>query len=215
MSVAAADSRLGDSMKIENVVFDVGNVIVKWSPTEIVRRTFGPSVNIVETADLIFRNELWMALNRGELTEGQAKLEYLRLLDVDEAKIDMLFHHLKETQDLVDGTVGLLERLHEAGYAMFALTDNVREIVHYLRERYDFWKFFSGVIVSAEVGCLKPHPEIFGHLLTTYALQPRQTVFIDDVAQNVAGAENVGLAGILFTDVDSCETRLRESGLNF
>ena len=202
-------------MKIENIVFDVGNVIVKWSPIEIVRRTFGPAVNIVESADLIFRNELWMALNRGELTEDQAKLEYLRLLDVDEAKIDLLFRHIKETQDLVDGTAGLLGRLHDAGYSAYALTDNVREIVHYLRERYDFWSLFSGAIVSAEVGCLKPHPEIFEHLLTKYDLQANQTVFIDDVLQNVQGAENVGLTGILFTDADSCESRLRELGLVF
>lgn len=52
--------------KIRNVVFDVGNVIVRWSPVEIVRLTFGYSAQEAEhKAKAIFQHDIWMALNKG------------------------------------------------------------------------------------------------------------------------------------------------------
>ena len=63
-----------------------------------------------------------------------------------------MFFHVKDTQDLVDGTVEMMERLIAAEYRLFALTDNVKEIETYLRGRYDFWRHFDGVINSATCG---------------------------------------------------------------
>jgi len=60
----------------------------------------------------------------------------------------------------------VLKRVKVAGYGVYALTDNVAEIVTFLRETYQFWELFDGSIVSSNVGMLKPDPEIFNSLLT-------------------------------------------------
>ena len=62
-------------------------------------------------------------------------------------------------------------------------------MVH-LRARYSFWQMLNGVVVSAEVGALKPSPIIYQHLLTTYQLNAQETLFIDDHKLNVEGAPN-------------------------
>ncbi|MCL1127529.1 HAD family hydrolase [Shewanella surugensis] len=73
---------------------------------------------------------------------------------------------MKHTQVLLFGMIDLLERVRTSGYRVYALTDNVIEIVDYLQSTYQLWDLFDGVIVAVEVGCLKPHADIFNHLLT-------------------------------------------------
>ena len=202
-------------MPIKNVVFDVGNVLVTWSPTEIVTRSFADGADIASLVSSIFKHEIWYALNRGELTEEEAKQEYHRHLQISTSDLDRLFFHIKDSLDLVDGSVEMLERISKVGYPLYALTDNVKELVQYLRKRYDFWTYFQGAIVSAEVKCLKPGPEIYQHLLRDYGLVAKETVFIDDSLPNIHGAQALGLRTVHFHDAEQCAYALRELGLQF
>ncbi|MFS1874445.1 HAD family hydrolase [Enterovibrio norvegicus] len=200
---------------IKNVVFDVGNVLVRWNPVEIIRLTFGDDVDATELAKRVFQQALWLALNRGELTEQEAKQQYVNTLSLSPSEVEQLFYYIKQTQIPLFGTVALMKRLKAAGYATYALTDNVHEIVSFLKQEYDFWPLFDGAIVSAEVGCLKPNAGIFHHLLDTFHLQANETVFLDDVAKNVEGAQNVGMSAIQFTQASQAERELKEMGLCF
>ncbi len=157
-----------------NVVFDVGNVLVRWSPVEIMRCALTESDDAQVWAKRFFGHPLWRDLNRGLFSEREAQGHYVRELSMDPDLVESVFHHVKATQELVAGTTALLPRLQAAGYPMYALTDNVHEIVAHLRNRYDFWQYFRGVVVSAEVGLLKPEPAIFRHLLETHALRSRK-----------------------------------------
>lgn len=64
------------SDSIKNVVFDIGNVVVRWSPLEIVRLTFGEVSSLEELEKSIFQSETWLSLNKGLITEGDAKVQY-------------------------------------------------------------------------------------------------------------------------------------------
>jgi len=185
---------------IKNIVFDIGNVVVRWDPNLIAERTFGSADTALAQRDAIFGHPLWLSLNRGELTEEEVKRAFARELDVDHETLDRLFFHIKDSQDLRDDTLALMHALKRQDFRLFALTDNVHEIVHYLQERYTFWDLFEHATVSAEIGALKPSPEIFNHLLTTNQLIPEQTVFFDDVPRNVDGAKAVGIKAFVFTD---------------
>ena len=198
-----------------NVVFDIGNVLVRWSPVTIMRRALPDHGDADELARRFFGHPLWRELNRGRFSERVAQAHYARELDMTPAHVASVFHHVKDSQELVPGTAALLPRLQRAGYPLFSLTDNVHEIVAYLRQRYDFWRYFQGVVVSAELDLLKPEPAIFRHLLDEHALQPAQTVFIDDLPGNVAGARAQGMCAIQFHDAAQCERELAMLGLVF
>ena len=78
---------------------------------------------------------------------------------------------------------------------------------------YSFWLRFDGAIVSAEVGMLKPQPEIYHLLLNNNELIASETVFIDDMLYNVEGAKSVGMHAIQFEDIGQCEKDLISLGL--
>jgi putative hydrolase of the HAD superfamily len=202
-----------------NVVFDLGNVLVRWSPIEIMRASLlghGAGEGDVETlAARFFDHELWLRLNRGHFTEAEAEILFARELGMSSSQVSVVFHHVKDTQSAVPGALEILQRLHRAGYPLYALTNNVHEIIAYLRKRYDFWQYFLGVVVSAEVDLLKPEPAIYRRLLNDYGLEAERTVFIDDMPGNVDGAQDVGMQAIRFVDAAQCERDLLHLGLRF
>ncbi|MCF7363991.1 HAD family hydrolase [Vibrio diazotrophicus] len=201
------------SVEIKNVVFDIGNVVVRWAPLEIIRLTFGDNNAVEEKAKSIFQSETWFRLNKGQITENDAKAQYKDALGLTELECERLFYYVKQTQILIHGSVDLIKRCKSAGLNVLALTDNVHEIVSHLKNTYTFWDLFDGAIVSADVGLLKPQPEIYQTLLSQYELKASQTVFIDDMPYNVKGAESVGIAAIQFENVSQCGQALRSLGV--
>lgn len=200
---------------IENVVFDVGNVIVRWSPPEIARLAFGEEKFCESLVRSIFKSQTWMDLNIGVITETEAKEQYQLNLGLSELECQRLFYYVKQTQILLFGSVDLIKRVKAAGYGVYALTDNVREVVDYLKTTYDFWPLFEGATISAQVGCLKPQSAIYQALLAQNGLSAESTVFIDDMPNNVRGAQAVGISAIQFENAAQCEQALKALGLEF
>jgi len=72
-----------------------------------------------------------------------------------------------------------------------------------------FWPLFDDGIVSCRVGLLKPEPAMFERLLTQYALQAGDTIFIDDLQANIDAAAALGMSAIRFTGANECGRALR------
>ncbi|MCG3866141.1 MULTISPECIES: HAD family phosphatase [unclassified Photobacterium] len=202
-----------ENRSIKNIIFDVGNVLVRWSPVEIVRLTFGDNVTPEPLAHRLFGSKTWMDLNKGLLTEQETKLQFQELHGLSELETDRLFYYIKQSQILLFDSVSLLKRAKSAGYKVYALTDNVNEIVAHLQSSYDFWQHFDGEIISSKVGLLKPQPEIYHALLSKYDLVATESVFLDDMLHNVQGAKSVGLLAIQFKDVAQCEKAFKTLGI--
>jgi putative hydrolase of the HAD superfamily len=203
---------------IRNVIFDVGNVFVRWSPSDIIWRCFKLELDSEQNrhqADAIFRSPTWTSLNLGQLTQVEAEAAFQRQFGLTKDETATLFFHVTDHQEPIDGTEQIARRLVQAGYRVFGLTDNVHEIVAHLKSRYRFWELFEGAVVSAEVGMIKPHQAIFHHAINTYGLTASQTVFFDDVQANVDGARSIGMEARLFTTAERCEQDLRTLGLSF
>lgn len=202
---------------IRNVIFDVGNVFVRWSPAIVVERAFGAPAGSKENAALIGRifGEAWLDLNRGlmAMAEAMEKIAAAGRFSADE--IGRVNHHITDHLIAIDGTEALARRIKAAGYRTFALTDNVHEIVAHLKGRHAFWPLFEDVANSAEIGVLKPDPSIYRYLIDRHRLAPSECIFMDDVARNVEGARAAGMAAFVFHDAAQAETALRAAGLTF
>lgn len=192
---------------IKNIVFDIGNVIVKWQPNVVVSNFF-PQADADQLTKLLFKSQDWLDLNLGKITEAELIQLHHRKLGIEVKKLQQLMQSIKESMLPVDQSFELLQYLSQSNYPLYALTDNVREIMVYLKSKYNFWDLFRGVICSAEVGYLKPMPEIYHALLNTYALLPQETVFIDDHLPNVEGAKTVKMVSFQFINVKQCVSEL-------
>ena len=203
---------------IRNVVFDVGNVFVRWSPPEVIQRCFGLAIGTDDhrtCAETLFRSQIWRRLNLGQMSQAEAELAYQADVGLTAEQARQFFFHVTDHQEVIDGTVAIAHRLKLSGCRVFGLTDNIHEIVAYHQARHQFWQLFDGAIVSADVGLLKPDAAIFLHLLKTFSLEASETVFFDDVLRNVEGAQSVGIEARLFTTPNQCEQDLRALGLTF
>jgi putative hydrolase of the HAD superfamily len=202
-------------MPIKNIVFDVGNVLVRWDPLLITQTAFPHYGDHIALSQAIFKHPTWFELNAGKITQDEAVLLYHQRLGFPIDSLEVMMVIARESLTPIEGSFGLLKTLQEAQFNLYALTDNTHEFMKYLRATYAFWDVFQGVVVSAEVGHLKPSKEIYQFLLTTYQLQPSQTVFIDDVLINVEGAKANGMAGIQFANHAQCIQALQALDIRF
>ncbi|MFM2481730.1 HAD family hydrolase [Celerinatantimonas sp. YJH-8] len=206
---------MSQATTIKNVIFDIGNVMVRWSPEEIARLTFPEHPDPLMLRQDLFRTDFWRALNLGETTEEEVKQLYQERSHLKAEDAERLFYYVRESLIPLYGSKALLQQIKDAGYGVYALTDNVHEIVAYLKNKYDFWPLFNGAIVSAEVGYMKPSQEIYHELFNQYQLEPSECIFLDDMPHNVAGAEAVGMKAIQFYSAEQAERALRTYGLTF
>ena len=73
--------------------------------------------------------------------------------------------------------------------------------------------FGKRIFVSAEFRARKPDPEAYRRCLSRLGAAPEATLFVDDSAKNVAGAERAGLSGHVYADVETLAAALRREGL--
>jgi HAD superfamily hydrolase (TIGR01509 family) len=89
--------------------------------------------------------------------------------------------------------VAAIEKLAAAGIPLYVLSNMHHHAWRELQDTHEFWRYFSGILVSCEVGYIKPEAEIFALLCQRFKLLPAATVFFDDMAENVAAAQAFGL----------------------
>lgn len=201
-------------MAIRNIVFDVGNVLVPWDPRGIEIAAFGEDrVLAPGYVSPLRQNDLWIAINRGEYSLEEARPLFIERYGFCAKDVDRLYEALFESFPLIAESEALLRELSASGYGIYAITDNVHEIVAMLKERHDFWPLFRKVAVSAELGVMKPDPTIYRWLLEKADIVPEESVFLDDVERNVEGARALGMKALVFTDAAQARRDLGELGV--
>lgn len=195
---------------VKAVIFDVGGVLIvthnragreKWS-----KRL---DMDVWEFENLVFNGESGRQAQLGQKSNEShwAWLgEQLGLQGADLAQMRRdFFAGDKINQPLVD----TVQRLRQAGYKTGILSnfgDNARQL---WRDVYPFIDYFDGIIISAEVGLMKPDARIYRMAADSVGVNPEEAVFIDDFIENIEGASAVGMRGIHFTDTATVLQKLR------
>jgi epoxide hydrolase-like predicted phosphatase len=161
-----------------------------------------------EAAKRLFREnpeaiELLRGLETGKVSQGDFEKRFAELLGTEpEGLIEGLFAGLEPVEPMME----LLERAPELGIPT-GLISNSWVMDHYTEE---IRELFDVVIISAEVGLHKPQPEIYRLAAERLGLEPEDCIFVDDLRENVEGAEAVGMTGVLHRDVDETIARVDE-----
>ncbi len=93
-----------------------------------------------------------------------------------------------------EDTLSTLSTLHSI--CKLGVISNAWPYLESILRLLGIWDYFESVIISARVGLSKPSPAIYELALRTLHMSAQQAVFVDDLAQNVAAAERVGLKGL-------------------
>jgi len=112
--------------------------------------------------------------------------------------------------ELITGTVDLLKQLKQAGYPLYGLSNWSAETFPYVREKYDFFDLFDDMVISGEVGHVKPDPEIFQILLDKIGRPAQECLLIDDSLPNIDQANKMGFVTIHFESPAHLEKELKQ-----
>jgi HAD superfamily hydrolase (TIGR01509 family) len=83
----------------------------------------------------------------------------------------------------------------------------------FLRDRFPFFGFFKGFVLSHEVGAMKPDPRIFREALARAGSKASESLFVDDQLVNVEAARELGIEAFQFLSPDQCRSELRKRQL--
>ena len=202
-------------MKINNIIFDLGGVLIDWNPDYVFLNEFQGNkekmkefYNKVCTFDWNENQDAGYSLQ--EATEDRVKLfpqyeEWIRMY-YGRWK-DMLGESIKET-------VEILEKFFEhPAYRVIALTNWSAETFPVALERFDFLHRFEGIIVSGKEKTRKPFPEVYQLALSRYNMKAEESLFIDDNLRNVLAAIEIGINSVQFKNATKLSDYLDEIGI--
>jgi putative hydrolase of the HAD superfamily len=196
-------------MTIRNAIFDFGAVVVRWQPQEIIESFYTDAAVRALIGPAILQHADWFELDRGTLDEALAIERFAARTARPVAEISAFIEHVRASLTPVPETLAIMRDLAQRGIALYGLSNMASGTFAYLRERYDLWDAFRGIVISAHVQMLKPEREIFEYIAREHALSPRETVFIDDHTPNVAAARQLGFRTIRFESPQQCAMQLK------
>ncbi|HEX3848786.1 MAG TPA: HAD family phosphatase [Steroidobacteraceae bacterium] len=193
---------------VKNVIFDFGGVLVEWQPQRIVDRFYSDPALRQRVRDAVFQHPDWIEMDRGTLEEQDAAVRFADRMDRPVSEMIELLQQVKESLLPIAETIAILRDLERRGIPVYGLSNMAATTFAYLRERHDHWSLFKGIVISAEIKMIKPEARIFEHICATYALDPHETVFIDDNLPNIESAKRLGFSTILFSSPGQCAAEL-------
>ena len=147
---------------------------------------------------------LLRGLETGELDEAAFEPAFAELLGLADSDglIERLFGGLRPDELMI----GAVRKARQGGVRT-ALISNSWGLGIYERAPVDL---FDQTVISGDVGMHKPQPEIYELACERLGIAPADCVFVDDLRENVTGAEAVGMTAILHRDSEQTVARLEE-----
>jgi HAD superfamily hydrolase (TIGR01509 family) len=199
---------------LDAVVFDLGGVLIDWNPRHLYRSLFHGDEPAMER----FLAEVCTPAWNAQLDTGGSWREAIdALADRHRERRELITAYDDRWDEMlggpIEGTVAVLADLRRAGVRVAALSNWSAEKFPIAMSRYPFLGWFETMVISGQVGVSKPDPRIYRILLDRIALSADSTLFIDDVAANVAAAVDLGMNALLFEDPSRLRTDLEDRGL--
>lgn len=181
---------------ITTIVFDLGNVLVSFRPEEYLANNGYEKADRDMIINDIFKSPEWLAIDKGDITTTAAIEKISEKSSLSRAEITAVFNLRTKIIFPLTSNTNLLPELRKRGFKLYYLSNFPDDIFDEVRNRYSFFKYFNGGIISARVNASKPDIKIFEILLENYSLSAGECLFIDDSDINVKAAESAGMNGI-------------------
>ena len=182
---------------IRNVIFDLGNVLISFRPSEYLdKKEYSKEVKASILSD-IFNTKEWLQLDNGDITVPEAINSIAARSSLTKEEIAGIFNLRTDIMVPIDQNVILLPELKKRGFRLYYLSNFPIDIFQTIRSDNDFFNYFDGGLISAEVRYSKPDKRIYEILMEKYSLIPGECLFIDDLEVNVRAAKETGMEGLV------------------
>lgn len=190
-------------MNIKNIIFDLGGVIIDLDRERAVGAL--QSLGVADANVLLGEYEQkgpFFLLESGRMSAGKFFDTLLPLCRPGTTcgEIQDAFERFLVT--LPTARLEAIRKLRKAGFKVYMLS-NTNPVMYngwielaFRQEGFSVNDYFDGIVVSFQERTCKPDPVIFRNIIKRYALDPSQTLMLDDSAANCQSARSEGLEAI-------------------
>jgi putative hydrolase of the HAD superfamily len=199
---------------MENIIFDVGQVLVKYD-WETYLDSFGfPKEERDKIAEVVFQSNTWNERDRSSETEQYYVDQMVKAAPEYEKDIREVMRRSDKTIEKTDYAETWVRYLKDKGYHVYILSNYATDTLERTEDKLTFLKYVDGAVFSCQVKQIKPEPEIYKTLLGRYHLDPEKSVFLDDRAENCEAARKQGIHAIQFKSFKQAAAELEKLGVN-
>jgi len=201
-------------MSIEAVIFDIGNVLLKFDYYIAANRLVAKN----KLAALPERELVVAAKQRLEGGEID-RAEFLRQVRPHFSDVGTDAEFLRIWEDIFEENIPMTDLARQLALSMPTYLLSNISCIHrdYIFINYPVFHTFKDGVYSYEAGALKPQPEIYQTAIRQFGIRPEETVFIDDIPENIVAAAALGFHAIPydFRNHAAAETALRALGVEW
>ena len=204
---------------IKAIIFDIGGVIIiephdSW---KIIFSELGPSMGI--SPDILIsnfkNNEHDIQIGRITLLDFYRKL--LKTLNRDDIEPEVLLQGHITLYNKVSGKydkklIGIIKKLRQK-FKVACFTNTEVEIA-LLNKKRGLFNYFDQIFISTEMGLRKPNPESYRYVVNAIEIEPDEAIFIDNNKEYVDAAEECGIKGILYKNVEGLVKELAKYSID-
>lgn len=194
---------------IKNIVFDLGNVLLDFDPENYLEELGYSGETKAKLMQEIFKTEEWLQLDRGTISQKKAVEKWQQRNPELAEAITEVMAEWEKILTLKNDSLEILKSTAEKDYNLYILSNFQKKAFDYVISEYDFFNYFDGRVISADIHLIKPEAEIYEHLLDKFNLKAEETLFIDDSKANIEAALKKGIRVIHFKDADSLSEELK------
>lgn len=211
--VFVARLKLFDSdgrMKMKNIVFDLGGVLIDWNPRYLYRKIFSSETDIENFLTEVC-NHSW---NEKQDAGRSFAAGVQELVEKFPQFREQIHAYDQRWEEMLSGpipeTVTILQTLSQRKtHRLLGLSNWSRDKFPVAEKNYPFLELFEGIVVSGRIHMKKPDADIFEYLCRQYDVRPEESLFIDDSLPNIETARRLGFQTIHFQSAADLKDRLR------
>ena len=199
--------------KYSVIVFDLGNVLIPFDYNILLKKLEEIEHGLGNKLMEYYRSNysIHRKFEKGLVTEKEFVGKMLDAVD-NKINAETFCNHYANIFRVNEQVVSLLPILHK-NYNLYLLsnTDSIHQ--KYGWQKYDFLKYFDKLILSHEIGAVKPEKKIYRTVEKYSGLPSKKHLFIDDIEEYVNAAVNLGWGGIHFNDYNSLVNEFNAIGI--
>jgi len=200
-------------VSLKGVLFDVGNVIVRFEPRALYSKLFPDPAEcdrfLAEVCTLDWHAEH----DRGVPMDENIAALAARHPEHAEAIRAWRDRAAEMLPELIAPTIEVIEALAACGVPLYAITNMPAEWVEPITAMSPVFRHFRDIVVSAHHKVIKPDPALFHIACARSGMAPSELLLVDDSAANIESARALGFDTHLFADPAALRPALQARGL--
>ena len=184
---------------MKNLVFDMGNDLIEWNSEKILQAITDDRKLHNLLRKEVFETGLWVQTDEGVKTrEEMIEIVTAKIGEEYRNEITQLSRYWYKYVDVYTKVQDRIIELSKNGYNIYILSNTAYTFYDLVKEGYlPAASIAKGIVLSCEEKVLKPNEKIYNILLERYNLDPHDTMFFDDLSENIWGAARCGINGFV------------------